>query len=378
MASALGTSPTADSAMTDGGTGSDTWRLGRRPALDGLRGVAVLLVVVSHLFEAGPMHTLGPVGVTIFFTLSGFLITCLMLEEHTDTGRVALPAFYRRRVLRLAPALLACVLLMALIDVLVGGSLVGWPLVVGALTYSSNWIQAAGLGADSALAHTWSLAVEEQFYLLWPAVLLLLRRGPRTVVVTLLCAGIVASVGLRFALIGEGWARVYFGFDTHADALLVGCLLAVVMHGRIAGRSHSAWPALCLLAAVPVMFAGMSFALLLLPLVVALTFASAIFASVQATEVRWLSWAPLVLVGRRSYGLYLWHYPVILLTNRLLGDPGWLVLAATAVPVSWGLATLSWRYVERPFLRRKGHTVVPVTRAYQFVSSEKCSYGAPS
>ena len=345
----------------------ETWRLGHRPALDGLRGVAVLLVVASHLVAGDPLHALGPAGVTVFFTLSGFLITALLLEERERTGRIDLRAFYRRRALRLAPALVALVAATALVGVLIGGGFVSWALVLGAVTYSSNWLEAAGRGAGSGLAHTWSLSVEEQFYLLWPITLVALSHFRRHWLISVLVAGMLTSAVARLAIAGDGWQRVYFGFDTHADALLVGCLLAALLHHQPTRRSQPQLVVAALACIVLAAFGGFAFVLLLLPSVVAAATAVAIFHAAQDVEVGWLSCRTLTLVGRRSYGLYLWHWPVFLLANRFLNRPGPLALLLVALPAAWGMTVLSWRFIETPFLRLKdrGQASAPAGRRYQ-------------
>lgn len=330
------------------------WRLGHRPALDGLRGIAVVLVVISHLTaRSGVVHSIGPVGVTMFFTLSGFLITALLLGETTATDRVDLRRFYWHRVLRLAPALVATVTVVVLLGVFFGSSYTGWPLVFGALTYSANFVAMSGGGSGSALGHAWSLAIEEQFYLLWPVTLILLSRFGRRAILGFAVTGALVSASLRFAFWDDGWRRVYYGFDTRADALLVGCALAAFMIGRRPVVSHPVVAAAAVAGAVATAFGGLVFVFTLMPLVVAVATAAGIYAIVQTGDVRWLSARPLVWLGRRSYGLYLWHYPVVVAVAAELSGAGWLLRAALIVPVSLALTALSWRYVETPFLRLK-------------------------
>jgi peptidoglycan/LPS O-acetylase OafA/YrhL len=314
-------------------TGVTAERLGYRPELDGLRGVAVLAVVVAHAWPA--LLPGGWVGVDLFFVLSGYLITRLMIEERDRTGRVDLRAFYRRRVLRLAPAL---VLLLAVL-LAVGTATPGQ----AATVYLTNWVLAFG-GDAGALDHTWSLAVEEQFYLLWPVGFLLLRHRPKVIV------GIVAAVVVwRFALAAGGASdyRTYAGFDTRADALLIGCLLAFL---PISHRLR--WAAVALLVVVgvavphdnPVMaFGGYT----------AVAVAAAVVIAAATGPWAWaLSWRPLVRVGRVSYGLYLFHSPIMgwLIARHIYDGPTLLIVGGGTALVA---ALASYALIERPFLALK-------------------------
>ena len=324
----------------------ETWTLGRRPALDGLRGVACALVVVAHAHVPG-LELAGAVGVAMFFTLSGFLITSLLLEERTRHGRIALGAFYGRRALRLAPALIACVTVVALMLGPLG--LVTWGQTVAALAYAFNWL-AVHEGAVGALGHTWSLAIEEQFYLTWPLLVAVLA-GRRRLLLSLASVGAVAALALRVAWWdgGAGIDRIHYGFDTSADALLVGCGLAVLMHRTAERAPRRAVAGAALVAAVAVCLGGPWVMFVPGPTLVALLTAAAIYVLTQRGDVGWLQHRWLRLVGQRSYGLYLWHYPVA----ALLGGQEWPVRLLVVSGVGWGLALLSWRYVEQPFLRRR-------------------------
>ena len=209
------------------------WRLGRRPALDGIRGLAVALVVVSHVAGVGRLDVLGKVGVTIFFVLSGFLITSLLAEEHETEGHIRIGSFYARRARRLLPALVALVLITLLIQVNDGGGFIRVPMLVGALTYSANWVKISGADTNDALGHTWSLSVEEQFYLVWPLLLVCLLRITRESRLRWVIGAIVvtSSLPLVYLAMGDSFDRVLYGSDTRAMPLLVGCLLAFLMHG---------------------------------------------------------------------------------------------------------------------------------------------------
>ncbi len=349
----------------------------RLPGLDGLRALAILAVLAVHLdptFLPG-----GFLGVDIFFVISGFLITTLLLRERAATGTVDVLAFWSRRARRLLPALLvvlpASVLLARLTeaDLLVG---VGRQ-VVGALTFTSNWVEIAA-GSDyftstspQLFMNLWSLAVEEQFYLLWPiAVLLLLRAGtPLTRAATTLGVGL-ASALLMAALLDPGSpTRVYYGTDTHVVGLMVGAATAFAYAGpRRAGTLTSWWSrhhrplalgALLVLATllwtadqsspltfrVGIALASVATAVVLL---VAVSTPGPLRSVLELPPARWL--------GARSYGIYLWHWPVILVVGQDFdlapGGPTYLWSRVWCVLVILALSDLTYRFVETPVRRR--------------------------
>lgn len=323
----------------------ERWRLGHRPGLDGLRGVAILLVLACHTIERQWPNALGSAGVTVFFTLSGFLITALLLEEVDRAGVVSWAGFYRRRAVRLIPAL--AVMLAALGSLIVTAGLLRPSALVWVALYVANWSGVAGVDM-SALSHMWSLAIEEQFYLVWPVVLIAsrrLRHGPLTVA----GFGIVVAVVLRFTLWdgGAGAVRVGRGSDTRMDALLIGCALAVLVTSgvrlRVPGSVVAAASAVALVAVVsaPESWSTNVLAPTVVPWVTALALVYAL------AEPGWLTGPVLRWFGRRSYGIYLWHYPMIYLTAVAPGNQAAIV---AALLVSLAVAELSWRYVERPLM----------------------------
>ena len=332
--------------------------LGYRPALDGVRGIAVLLVVASHTPWAG-FDGGGFVGVPMFFVLSGFLITTLLLEERHDTGRIDLLAFYRRRAYRLLPAVVVLAAAVAGYLALQGMAVRGVTNFAAAVFYVANLRLASGVGMPF-LNHTWSLSLEEQFYLVWPVVLLvLLARGVRerwivTGLVLLTAASALAR--LRLWLDEASNVRLHYGVDTRADALLIGCLLAFALSRRH-WRVGTSWLVVGGggLVACAVLIDGRD---------TAYPYGLTVIALVAAAFTAWALHAPpsqrallehraLVRVGRLSYGLYLWHYPILTGGRNALEvipDPArTLVLLA----VTWVVTELSWRVVETPFLRRK-------------------------
>lgn len=361
-------------AVATDGNPMNAFRLGHRPALDGLRAIFVVLVLAVH--SGIPFMQGAGLGVDCFFVLSGFLITSLLLQEWNARGSISLKRFYIRRALRLLPALYAMLALAGLITVvsLKGeGAIATERGIMLSAVYASNWVVvlfpdfSIGLGL---MSHSWSLAVEEQFYLVWPFVLLgllFLRLKGRPLVISIAFLAILSAVW-RFWLLENGTftARLDFGSDTRADGLLIGCALGAVAAGgmlvpseRVAGVTR--W--LALLGAGVLTFlvidSSVSQSLLLyygLYTLIALCVVAILghlLVSPQGRIARLLSWKPLVQLGTVSYGIYLWHNPVFHLIST--GSVGWLNwpvqlirLVITAV-----LVTISYRYLEKPALRLK-------------------------
>lgn len=293
-----------------------------RPSLDGLRGVAILMVVAYH----DRVLVGGFVGVNLFFVLSGFLITTILLREHQTSGTIHLGNFYARRLLRLAPALVVFVSLTYAVTHWLQPGLADWlrgRWALAALGYVSNLLIAFGreypLGRVSI---TWSLAQEEQFYLLWPLTLrFLLRRGQsRKAVACLIGLLITASLAMRYFLLARHaedpdlWLRVYFGPDTRAEDLLWGCLLAFLFDGNPTGRLARGSAAGGLLGVA--VLASLAASRQIIHYVHSpLLFSLGAFASVLAVVGalgpgllrRVLEWPILVWIGQLSYSLYLWH-----------------------------------------------------------------------
>ena len=209
------------------------------PALDGLRAFAVLAVIAYHMRM--PWAPGGLLGVTVFFVLSGYLITSLLLIEHDESGTIDLPRFWLRRVRRLVPAIVLVVVCTAVLCTLFNHALLTKmrPDVLPSLLFFNNWWQIfhdvsyfEALGAPSPLAHFWSLAIEEQFYLVWPVALLAaLKLGARKGTVRNVVLVLAALSALEMALLFDPAAdpsRVYYGTDTRAFSLLIGAWLAFV------------------------------------------------------------------------------------------------------------------------------------------------------
>jgi peptidoglycan/LPS O-acetylase OafA/YrhL len=322
-------------------------RLGYVPALDGLRGIAILLVIGRHYWHIP--HGGGGAGVNLFFVLSGFLITTLLLEERAATGRISLSGFYHRRARRLLPAL-AVLLVGYLAGAAAKGGFheAGRAALAGAF-YTANIAQAywPHLIGGQPIGVLWSLSLEEQFYLVWPILLIAALRlgmGRRTIM-ALVAMLIVAGWGWRVWLTVQGAseARILASPDSHADALLAGVLLAFVLFVPRKRDEGLAVIALFLFGTVAVLG---PIEALNGPWVDIGAFGVIFFAIQDGSWLgRALSWRPLVEIGLISYSLYLWHGVVL----SWFGGSNRPIALAVAVAVAW----LSYRFVERPFRRAR-------------------------
>jgi peptidoglycan/LPS O-acetylase OafA/YrhL len=351
----------------------------RVAGLDGVRAIAVTLVILFHL---SPGTTIGGyLGVDIFFVVSGYLITTLLLRERNETGRIRLSAFWTRRARRLLPALAVLVLVCCAAARVIGGDvLVGLGVqVLGAATFSSNWLLLAagssyfGDSLPELFRNLWSLAVEEQFYLIWPLLLVLvlirMPRPLRLVLIGLLATGSAVAMAVLYSPADPN--RVYYGTDTHAFGLAIGAFLAVLaiswpvraLEWSRAGRRllGIAGP-LALLALlgfaalmpgdVPFVFRG--------GLVIVAALTAVLIAALLVPNSplgRLLDLGVFRWIGKRSYGLYLWHWPAFVLVVSALpgwqrdGASGW-ALGGIALAISVVAAALSYRIIEQPIRRR--------------------------
>lgn len=360
-------------------------------ALDGIRGAAVIAVL---LFHGGTLRG-GYLGVDLFFVLSGFLITSLLLAEAGSSGRIALAPFWARRARRLLPALF-----LVLAAVAVYAAFVAEPNelarirgdFVATLGYVANWRFVLGgfdywtlFTSPSPLAHTWSLAIEEQFYVLWPLIVLALGRlvarragaWARTVFIACTVLTIAsAGVALRFWFTSESTVRIYYGTDTRAAAILMGAALAAWLIWRGPARRDGARLGLEASAAVSVIVLSLCWwrlegralyagGLLLCSLCATIVIAAAAHPT-PGPIARVFAWRPLAAAGLISYGLYLWHWPVyVVLDARRTGLDGWPLLALR-LAVTTAIALASYHYVEQPIRHRRWSTrtlrwLTPVT-----------------
>ena len=340
-----------------------------------MRALAVLAVIAYHLGLGWAPG--GMLGVGVFFTLSGYLITDLLLGQHEATGRLQLADFWRRRARRLLPAL--CVLLVVIaawvtlldrpeLSALRGvvlaavGSVTNWWLIAQHSSYFAQF------GPPSPLGHLWSLAVEDQFYLVWPWLLWLGlrwargRRGTRgrLAAATLLLACLSAVEMAMLYRPGYDPTRIYDGSDTRAFALLIGAALAFVWPSRhlrggitsgarriLDGAGVTGLAVIVVLVCCTNDYSAFLYrgGMILLSVATALVVGTA--ASPASRIGRALGWRPLRWLGVRSYGIYLWHYPIIVLTTPA-GGPETVARGAFQVAASIGVAELSWRYIEEP------------------------------
>jgi peptidoglycan/LPS O-acetylase OafA/YrhL len=323
---------------------------GYRPGLDGLRCVAVLAVIGYH---AAPGALPGGfLGVDVFFVLSGFLITTLLVGEWTRTETIALRAFYLRRALRLFPALAAFLLGLCIYGALFNRAFLSVTLGWLPFVYVTNVMAAFRIGVV-AHGHIWSLAAEEQFYLLWPPLLVVMLRSmprPRVVAAT---AGLAAVSGLLMVSMwsaGAHWVRLYYGPDTHATPILVGCLLGELwawgMLPAWRPRLAAVAAAVALLLAVLVLHPS-SGALYAGGYTLVAILAAVVLLGVLAVDPAAMRWGPLVTAGRLSYAAYLWHPLLLQMAGRSH------LLRGGAVLATFPVAALSMRFVEAPFLRVK-------------------------
>lgn len=338
-----------------------------QPALDGVRALAVVAVLLFHAEVPG--FDGGYLGVSVFFTLSGYLITSLLVAEHDRSGRIDLPRFYGRRLRRLLPAsavcLVAVVVVAATTDVFDGVTGLRGQ-VVGSILQVANWVFLAGEGsyqqlfeetggARSPLEHFWSLAIEEQFYWVWPPVMLVvLRRALDRRARTVAVGAVTAVFALVAPVVAAVWGPdvAYWSTPARIAEILVGALLAVVLHGRsVDGRiARLAPPALAVLAACVVWFPASSGPAYEGALPAVAVVSAALIAGLQADGPvrRLLSTAPVVRLGTISYGVYLYHWPVYVIadTDRTGLDGPLLVVVQLAITLV--VSIVSFVLVERP------------------------------
>ncbi|MBV8881681.1 MAG: acyltransferase [Planctomycetaceae bacterium] len=343
--------------------------LGYRKSLDGLRGIAVVLVVLSHI-PSLPFGG-GFFGVDLFFVLSGFLITSLLFEEWRANGDISLKAFYARRALRLLPALVEVLGVAAIVSGRWESAEAAARMRESALMtlcYCANWFVAYRSYPRGELSHTWSLSVEEQFYVVWPLLLLVLLRSgwSRRRMAAVLVAGMLGSALLRAVLwlTTKSWERVYFGSDTHADGLFAGALVALLVHAG-AQPSTEAWRRILNWVAHLMMgYLGFFFVsgwaadpYLMLGGYLGLNLGAAAVVLCLVTSpwapLRLLCEAPpLVWLGKISYGVYLWHSVVFWtlgVTGLRIGGPAWALPLGALLAVS----AASYYGFERPLLKLK-------------------------
>ena len=353
----------------------ETHRLEYQPALDGVRALAVVAVV---LFHAGtPGFSGGYLGVSLFFTLSGYLITSLLLQEHDAAGSVDFRAFYGRRMRRLLPASVATVAAVVVIGAVTDvfdGVVELRAQVVGALLQVSNWVLLAGdtsyqdllaqgSGAVSPLEHFWSLAIEEQFYWLWPPLVALLmtrvHAGPRR---TWVVGAITLAAMAASPVIAQVWGpdAAYWATPARLGEILVGAFLAFVLAGASV-PTRARWLApvsLCVLAAAVVLFPASSGPAYegFLPLVAVVSGCLIVGLQADSRLRRTLSLRPFVAVGMISYGIYLVHWPVFVIVDADRTGLDQPMLTLVRLLITAVISIASYFLLERPIRLQRGAT----------------------
>jgi len=348
--------------------------LGQIKGFDGMRGVAVIIVVVSHMSVFLPIpHLLvvpgGVVSLDSFFVLSGFLITCLLLKEQSAKGRVDRWAFYRRRALRLLPALFALLFVYAIYAYVAKlPAALERSSIFSVAFYYSNWQMSAksnffGGTMSEGLQHMWSLSFEEQFYLIWPWVVIFflgIRTRLRTVVIVILT--IIAVVFVHRWLMYTGpasWYKPFVRTDTRADSILWGALVA---HLWVRGKEPkkylrpATWVAAIFLIFClgyadltdPFLYRGGLVAIDLACCVILLAILDGKWAGNRLFSLK-----PFILLGTISYGLYLWHLPVFFAVRRYGSGLNDVMRVVVALGVTFALTLSCWFLLERPALRWK-------------------------
>jgi len=332
--------------------------------IDGLRGVAVTIVMLFHFYPL--VLTGGFIGVDVFFVISGFLITLIFIDEKNNTGHINIKNFILKRVVRLVPAMLVMLFFLSLWQFFTLAN-VGFEEYLleflAAILYVSNWVRAFDVHAMPYLGHTWSLSIEEQFYILWPLLFLGMtkNRGYRELLV-LVCFLFCLVAVYRYVSAEQhiySIKRLYNGFDTRADSLLAGCILALLISRekslKFLRSVNASWQKIIILLASFFMLLATLLFVWYEPYVYKYGLLLVYLASVALVVVIYLKneafitpfdHSVVVYVGKISYGLYLWHYPVFKLAKAHYGDGlGVLLWSATFVFVA---ATLSFQYIESP------------------------------
>lgn len=356
--------------------------------LDGMRAISVVFVIIGHAgFAAAP----SSFGVTIFFFISGFLITNLLISEYAERGRIDLGAFYVRRYLRLMPELAAYILVGLVVGVAIGA----WPRllnILGSLFYFTNYLKALNLGGEAVpfvTGHLWSLAVEEHFYLTWPLAMIALMPNYRAAMWALVVV-MVAGLAWKLTIITTGILPAhYIGYasETRFDSIAYGCFGAFLFRYRPALIDRlSRMKPLMLIAGGGLLLIPMTWRTVFgvnpvfqeaarytvqgLGFIFCFVY---LYAGTQSRIVDWLETAPMRFTGRASYGMYIWHYVVVFAFTLAAGYrhpemmPVRLRIACAVLAILIGvlLGHYSARYVLAPFAglrRRYGSHLSPSTR----------------
>lgn len=335
--------------------------------IDGLRALAVIMVLAYHLKM--PFAKSGLLGVTVFFVISGYLITGILINEIEESGGVDLKNFWLRRIRRLLPAVLSMAVVMIFVSAVVNRVVFtkGCNDLLSAVFGYNNWWQIfrkvsyfENAGAPSPFTHCWSLAIETQFYLIYPILLILLskarNRGKVFAAVTAVLALIsVVLMGVLYSPDGDP-SRVYYGTDTRAFSLLIGALAAIqkeyhIIKVKLRGKLWAVIGSISVLILIGMMmlirsyssflyYGGQAIVSVLAAFVVyAVTVSRSLLNIILGSSI--LKW-----IGDRSYSIYLWHYPIIVLMSGGKRAAWWIVILEVVLSV--GVAELSYRFIETP------------------------------
>jgi peptidoglycan/LPS O-acetylase OafA/YrhL len=369
---------------------SATTHTGRRfyqPELDGLRFYAFLGVFVCHAlpFDAGfyrrfhlpvpwlwgAMAKSGAAGVDLFFALSAFLITSLLLREQQQTGGISLRNFYLRRILRIWPLYFLVIGLAIVLAHTVAGQHLRWYYVAGYLLFAGNWVHAVFGRPESVCSPLWTVSIEEQFYLLWPLLMKMLQR--RGMIVAAIVTFMLATISrLGFMLAGWSGGFIYYGSICRCDSLALGILLALFvdrlprltrgMRWLLLGAGLTGWVASS--AWLNEQPGPVDMRMVWGRLIVSLSAGAILYACLHSHS-RLVRGAWVVQLGKISYGLYVLHLTGILLMLKLLHPVwGWQLLAAKVLGfgMTVALALASYRWIESPFLRMKDRFATVLSR----------------
>ena len=353
-----------------------SFRLGYVPSLDGLRGISIIAVMAfnGHLLRMEG----GFIGVDIFFALSGFLITSLLVGEYARSSTISFKKFYFRRALRLLPALFVLMIVCMVYALLIQSpesSLVTFKGVLYTLFYVANWAQVPpNLPGIGPLSHAWSLSVEEQFYIVWPLALIFLlkikSKGIIATIVLLLIAASLASSILQWNA-GAPHLRLYFGSDTRAYGILIGCLAALVLSWNVLPKTENAGKVFRVASVVSLAGIIVSFFVLrhttgfvynggFALIAIGTSFLVLDFLLFPSKLSRAFEFAPLVWLGKISYGLYLWHFPILEVSKKVFdGRLHPAIYGTIGVIVTLIVAGTSYYLIEKPFLKLKDRRATP-------------------
>lgn len=339
--------------------------LAYNPALDGLRGVAVALVFITHLNMA---FSGGRFGVDIFFVLSGYLITEVL--RNSRESKNFLWVFYFKRFLRLFPALAVLCIVVAMICGVSGGHSNIYKDVLSSILYSQSWTSGFKDGFSLYLGHTWSLSVEEQFYLLFPFVWIFATRTDikSTFFIFLLLLALAIAYAIYMAKLPLGYDRIYFAADTRFQAILIGAVGSIASRTpivrQVLERFITSIPLLPMVAIGWICsFLGWSIYSSLMVSAFSLMVILRLTMKSGTIDAKLLSFPPLVNLGKISYGFYLWHAPILVLLQNYFGFSFWYV-AIIGLVVSLLASVASYVLVERPALKLR--TIVSPEKQAKF------------